>query len=84
MVLTFQDLNINFRTIIMPEAVKTLLCDEPSVRQTLDHLDQLVNNSGNTLDELIEQLEVQLINAIMGLEVEYSELYKTTPPAKQK
>ena len=54
----------------MPEAIKTLLCDEPTVRQTLDHLDQLVKSSGSTLDELIEQLEMQLINAIMGMEVD--------------
>ena len=62
-------MNVNFRTIILPEAIKTLQCEELSVRATLDQLDQLVTGSEYTLDQLVDQLEVQLINAIMGLEV---------------
>ena len=64
-----QDLNINFRSIIMPEAAKTLQRCEPSVLSTLSSLDIIIEEAGRPLDTLARQLELQLRNAIIGMEV---------------
>ncbi len=64
-----QDLNINFRNIIVPEAQRTLQREEPSVVAALVDMDDIISSAGRPLDSILSQLEVQLRNAIMGMEV---------------
>ena len=64
-----QELNINFRNIILPEAVKTMQTQDPSVETSLGLLEQIVTEAGRPLDTILSQMEIQLRNAIMGMEV---------------
>ena len=64
-----QELNVHFRTIIVPESLKNIECQEPSVVTSIEALDALIDSCDQPLDSLISGLEKQLMNAIMGLEV---------------
>ena len=60
---------MNFRTIILPETLKTLQSEDPSVAAILKSLNDVIGLSGHSLDNLLAQLEKQLMNAIMGFMV---------------
>lgn len=64
-----QDLNVNFRTIILPEALKIIQGQEPSVYKILTQLETILSECGMSLDTMISQLEVLHRNAVMGLKV---------------
>ena len=64
-----QDLYVNFRSIIVPEAIKTLSRGDASVAASIGALDQLVEETRRPLDTLMAQLEVQLRNTTIGNEV---------------
>ena len=65
----FQDLNVNFRSIILPESLKALQCGDSSMEVVLAELDRIVETGGRGLDTLLGQLETQLRNTIMDLPV---------------
>lgn len=69
MVFFNQDLNINFRTIILPEALKAIQAQEASVCNALEDLEKLFVDASHPLDQIVSQLEVLHRNAIMGVEV---------------
>jgi len=60
---------MNFRNIIVPEALKTLHMAEPSVCEALDAMGQMIVDAGWSLDSMVSQLDIQLRNAIMGMQV---------------
>ena len=53
----------------MPESLKNIECQEPSVVTSIEALDALIDSCDQPLDSLISGLEKQLMNAIIGLEV---------------
>lgn len=55
-----QELNYNFHTIILPEATKTVVTEEPTVMRMIDELDEIIGSSGMSLAEILEQLEMHL------------------------
>jgi hypothetical protein len=71
-----QDLNANFRNVILPESVKAIQGDEQSVIATLEALDGIIHSPNMSLDGIVNQLEILLRNAIMGMEVNKSECSK--------
>lgn len=64
-----QDLNINFRSIILPETLKLTQAQDEHFISILSQLDALIHQSSYSLDMLVKQLELMHRNAIMGLEV---------------
>ena len=66
---SLQELNVHFRTIIVPETIKCLESGEATVARNVAALQSLINALDQPLDTLITALEKQLLNAIMGLQV---------------
>ena len=64
-----QELNVNFRNIIVPETVKSIQRAEPSVMETLSTFNTMLADIGIPVETLLSQLEVTLRNTIMGMEV---------------
>ena len=58
-----QDLNFNFQTVILPEALTAFQAEEPSVLSIVKDLDGLVSWVGTPLDNIIETLEQLVVNA---------------------
>jgi len=58
-----QDLNFNFQTVILPEALTAFQAEEPSVLSIVTDLDGLVSWVGTPLDSIIETLEQLVVNA---------------------
>lgn len=67
--LALQDLYINFRSIIVPEAAKTLSRGDATVAASLDALYHLIEEPQRPLETLMTQLETQLRNSAIGTEV---------------
>ncbi|XP_048245963.1 serine/threonine-protein kinase SMG1-like isoform X1 [Haliotis rufescens] len=63
-----QDLNINFRTIILPETLKLIQAQDASLLSLLSHLENMISDLKQPLDALVAQLEVLHRNAVMGIE----------------
>ncbi|OXU25637.1 hypothetical protein TSAR_001094 [Trichomalopsis sarcophagae] len=63
-----QELNYNFHTIILPEATKTIITEEPSVMRMVNELDKIIALTGMSLVEILEQLEMHLRFTIMEME----------------
>jgi len=57
-----QDLNFNFETVILPEALTAFQGEEPSVLSIVKDLDGLVSWVGTPLDNIIETLEQLVVN----------------------
>lgn len=60
---------MNFRTIILPEALKIIQSQDPSVFTILSQLENILSETGHPLDAIITQLEMLHRNAVMGLKV---------------
>ena len=58
-----QDLNFNFQTVILPEALTAFQAEEPSVLSIVNDLDGLISWLGCPLDNIIETLEQLVVNA---------------------
>ena len=69
MCIILQDLNVNFRTIILPEALKIIQSEDPSVFAALSKLETILSEAGQSLDSIISQLEILHRNAVMGIKV---------------
>ncbi|XP_052759875.1 serine/threonine-protein kinase SMG1-like [Mya arenaria] len=74
-----QDLNVNFRNIILPEALKIIQSEDDSVYGVVSGLEGILADHGGSvgdrgLDTLIAQLEVLHRNAVMGMKNENLEL----------
>ena len=66
--IALQELNINFRSIILPEALKAIQAQEPTVCNALEELEKLFSDMSHPLDTVVSQLELLHRNAIMGIE----------------
>ena len=66
---------MNFRNIILPEALKIIQGQEPSVYNILTQLETTLSECGMPLDTMINQLEVLHRNAIMGIKVIAPEIH---------
>lgn len=69
-----QDLHMNFRSIILPEALKLMQSQEPSILSALSQLESLVGESAQPLESLVAQLEVLHRNVIMGIQGETTDV----------
>ncbi|KYN40743.1 Serine/threonine-protein kinase SMG1 [Trachymyrmex septentrionalis] len=63
-----QDLNYNFQTIILPEAMKTVITEEPSVMRMISELDEIIILTGIPLGDILAQLEMHLRFTVMEME----------------
>ncbi|KAK3583612.1 hypothetical protein CHS0354_039435 [Potamilus streckersoni] len=72
--IALQELNINYRTIILPEALKAIQSQDVSVCAALTQLETILADVGIPLDTMLTQLEMQHRNAIMGMVGENSEI----------
>lgn len=61
---------MNFRSIILPEAVKAIQAQNASVCSALQDLEKLFTDAGYSTETIIAQLESLHRNAIMGCEVQ--------------
>lgn len=62
-------LNYNFSTIILPEALKKVHSEEPSVLMMITELNTVIMNSTIPLNDLLAQLELHLRYLVMDMEV---------------
>ena len=72
MILFLKDLNLNFRSIILPEALKAIQAQNASVCSALQDLEKLFTDAGYPIETVIAQLESLHRNAIMGSEVRHT------------
>ncbi|XP_015595300.1 serine/threonine-protein kinase SMG1 [Cephus cinctus] len=63
-----QELNYNFHTIILPEAMKTIITEEPTVMRMISELDEIIVSIGFPLNEILAQLEMHLRFTVMEME----------------
>lgn len=68
------ELNFNFQSIILPEALKSAVSEEPSFVLIVEQLDRVVTASGFTLIQIIDQLELHLRFTVMEMESPHSEV----------
>lgn len=68
-------MNRNFRGIIVPEALKGLQRQDPTVLEMVSGLDDIISLAGEGgLSQLLVTLETHLRNAIMGMQVSIHQL----------
>lgn len=72
--IALQELNMNFRTIILPEALKAIQGAEPSVCSALAGLERMFAEASHPLETIVAQLEILHRNAIMGVENDNMEM----------
>lgn len=63
-----QELNYNFQTIILPEAMKTIITEEPSVMRMISELGEIILLTGIPLGDILAQLEMHLRFTVMEME----------------
>ncbi|XP_043258587.1 serine/threonine-protein kinase SMG1 isoform X3 [Colletes gigas] len=63
-----QELNYNFHTIILPEAMKTIITEEPTVIRMIGELTEIIVSPGVPLGEILGQLEMHLRFTVMEME----------------
>lgn len=66
---------MNFRSIILPEALKLIQSQEPSILGAVCQLESFVGESTHSLDSLVNELEVIHRNVVMGVQVLISFLF---------
>ena len=67
-----QELNYNFHTIILPEAMKTIITEEPTVMSMVNELDEIIISVGVPLGDILAQLEMHLRFTVMEMESPHS------------
>ncbi|XP_077868684.1 serine/threonine-protein kinase SMG1-like [Saccoglossus kowalevskii] len=70
--IALQELNTNFRSIILPEAVKTIQCEEATVLTCISALEDICVDYGLPLEGILQQLELNLQNLTLGMDVNYA------------
>ncbi|XP_011302537.1 serine/threonine-protein kinase SMG1 isoform X2 [Fopius arisanus] len=63
-----QELNYNFQMIILPEAFKTIITEEPSVVLMVNEVDEIIISIGIPLVDVLNQLELHLRFTLMDME----------------
>lgn len=63
-----QELNYNFHTIILPEAMKTIITEEPTVIRMIGELTEIIVSSGIPLGDILGQLEMHLRFTVMEMD----------------
>ncbi|KAG7209878.1 hypothetical protein KM043_011480 [Ampulex compressa] len=63
-----QELNYNFHTIILPEAMKTIITEEPTVHRIINELSEIILYPGVPLGKILAQLEMHLRFTIMEMD----------------
>lgn len=63
-----QELNYNFHTIILPEAMKTIIIEESTVMRMVNELDEIILSVGVPLGEILAQLEMHLRFTVMEMD----------------
>ncbi|KAK6645471.1 hypothetical protein RUM43_001748 [Polyplax serrata] len=71
------ELNYNFHSIILPEALKWMQTEHPDMLSMVSELDDIVKDAGLTLDELQKQLKLHLRCLIMGMKSPHSDVQST-------
>lgn len=63
-----QELNYNFHTIILPEAMKTVITEEPTVMGMVAEIEDIIISGGQSPGEILAQLEMHLRFTVMEME----------------
>ncbi|ESO84130.1 hypothetical protein LOTGIDRAFT_229624 [Lottia gigantea] len=72
-----QELNINFRTVILPETLKLIQSQDQSFLQVLTELETMVCDINQPLDKVLIELENLHRNAVLGIENDNIEIVGT-------
>lgn len=64
-----QQLNFNYGTIILPDALKKIHSEDPSTLMMINELNAVIMSTPMQLNELLAQLEIHLRYLIMDMEV---------------
>lgn len=67
-----QELNFNFHTIILPESMKKIQSEEPSVIKMISDLNGLIGGLGTSISDLILELEKMMPCILMQMDVSVS------------
>ncbi|XP_023013215.2 serine/threonine-protein kinase Smg1 [Leptinotarsa decemlineata] len=62
------ELNFNFHTIILPESIKKIHCEEPSVIDMITDLNRVILDVGISIPDMIGQLEKLLTCVLMQMD----------------
>ncbi|CAG9824418.1 unnamed protein product [Phaedon cochleariae] len=80
------DLNFNFHTIILPESLKKIQSEEPSVLELINDLNKVVMDIGVSIPDVIAQLEKLLTCVLMQMDygTTYDYILERTANTKQQ
>ncbi|KAJ8319497.1 hypothetical protein KUTeg_004588 [Tegillarca granosa] len=79
--IALQDLNINFRTIILPEALKAIQAQETSVCNALEDLEKLfVDCQPPTGSDCVTNDNLEMITVVKRMQIQYAELLEGQDP----
>lgn len=67
-----QELNFNFHTIILPETMKKILCEEQTVLQMISDFNSLLLSVDMPLDDLVSSLEKLYTSVVMEMDADVS------------
>lgn len=66
-----QQLNFNYSTIILPEALKKIHSEDPSTLMMINELNAVIMSTPMQLNELLAQLDIHLRYLVMDMEVRF-------------
>ncbi|GFO31315.1 serine/threonine-protein kinase smg1, partial [Plakobranchus ocellatus] len=72
--IALQELNMNFRSIILPEAIKLTQAQDSHLLSILSQLQSLTSQGLMPLDSLVSQIEIMHRNALMGMDDQKPEI----------
>ncbi|XP_066595255.1 serine/threonine-protein kinase SMG1 isoform X2 [Prorops nasuta] len=79
-----QELNYNFHTIILPEAMKTITTEEPTVMRMINELNEIIISAHMPLGEILVQLERHLRFTVMEMESPHARLQVLVTEMRQR
>ncbi|GAB6021589.1 Serine/threonine-protein kinase smg1 [Chamberlinius hualienensis] len=83
-IFSLQELYLNFRTIILPEASKCIQRKDPTVSYIFNQLESLVGSLRTPLSTLVQQLELHVRNVVMEMEPPVSRANQLVEELKRK
>lgn len=81
---SLQELNYNFHTVILPEATKTIITEEPTVMRMIDELDEIILSAGMPLSVILSQLEIHLRCTIMEMDSPHEVIQRIVDSVRSK
>ena len=67
--LCIQELMANFRTIIVPEAIKNIYTEDPTVMTVVQNVQTIISGQKMSLKEIAESIEARFLEGVTAEEV---------------